>query len=518
MPEIVDQSLRKIARGSVIVFIGNGIGIILGFIGRIVLVKYITQEEYGIFSLALVIFNFLVLFPLFGLCSSSTRQIAFYRGNGNELKVKAIILASLRFAAVSSVLMSFLLFFMSDFVAVAIFHNPSLSMPLRIISLAIPCFVLIEILTSIFRAFDRAEPGMLFQSILKSFLFIALLAAVILLSLPFIGVIYAFVASIVITFLAFAVYTIKNNLITLSGIRSSFISPEGKELLLFSIPLFAHSVLDSMILWLDTVAIGFFKMSADVGLYNAALPLANMLLNLLTAASFLYVPVISRLYARNQIEEIKRSYIVINKWIFAATLPIFLIFVLFPEASLNIVFGTRYSGAATSLQILAFGFFIHNILAFSGYTLLGIGDTKFLMFSGIIAVIISIVLNIILVPILGIVGAATATAAARIGMGFLWLIRFYNLYKSMPFTRNYLKPALCSIAIALLIYLLVKNILHPVPYWMIPVLFLGFIGIYGLSMLFTRSFDKEDIMMLDTLGEKLGLNLETVKKIFRKFS
>ena len=55
MSEIVNQSLQKIAKGTGIIFIGTIIGMFLGFVGRVIVVRYITQSEYGIFSLALVL-------------------------------------------------------------------------------------------------------------------------------------------------------------------------------------------------------------------------------------------------------------------------------------------------------------------------------------------------------------------------------------------------------------------------------------------------------------------------------
>ena len=51
MSEIVNQSLQKIAKGTGIIFIGTMIGMLLGFIGRVILVRYITQTEYGIYCL-----------------------------------------------------------------------------------------------------------------------------------------------------------------------------------------------------------------------------------------------------------------------------------------------------------------------------------------------------------------------------------------------------------------------------------------------------------------------------------
>jgi hypothetical protein len=62
MTEIVNQSLQKtflqaktftknayaIAKGTGIIFIGTIIGMLLGF-GRVIIVRYITQTEYGIY-------------------------------------------------------------------------------------------------------------------------------------------------------------------------------------------------------------------------------------------------------------------------------------------------------------------------------------------------------------------------------------------------------------------------------------------------------------------------------------
>ena len=51
MSEIVNQSLQKIAKGTGIFFVGTIIGMLLGFIGRVILVRYIIQTEYGIYCL-----------------------------------------------------------------------------------------------------------------------------------------------------------------------------------------------------------------------------------------------------------------------------------------------------------------------------------------------------------------------------------------------------------------------------------------------------------------------------------
>ncbi len=84
MSEIVNQSLQKIAKGTGIIFIGTMIGMLLGFVGRIIIVRYTTQTEYGIYSLALVIISIFATISTLGLPEGSTRYIEYFRGKNEE--------------------------------------------------------------------------------------------------------------------------------------------------------------------------------------------------------------------------------------------------------------------------------------------------------------------------------------------------------------------------------------------------------------------------------------------------
>jgi O-antigen/teichoic acid export membrane protein len=518
MSEIVDESLRKITKGAILVLVGTTVGILLGMVSRIIVARYLTQGEYGIYSLALVILNVVIVLSAGGLQVASPRQIAFYRGKNDALKVRGIVVSSLQIAVILGVFFSLVLFFASDLISTRLFHSPELSTPLRVFCIAIPFFVLIHIFTAIFRGFDRAEPGVYFRDISRNVLFTLLLVAVVLLGLPFMGVVYTFVASILLTCIAFAIYAIRKPPLTLKDEGSvSIVDPVGKELLLFSLPLFAAAMLANATTWIDTLMLGYFMVPDDVGLYNAALPLIQFLSVVSAAFTFLYVPLMSKLYAKDQMDEIKRSYAIVTKWIFVATLPVFLIFVLFPEATLNILFGSRYIDAAFALQILSVGFFLLAAFGPTGNTLIALGKIRFIMWSTLAAMIINIILNIVLIPPLGIVGAAIATASSVVFLTFSWAARLYSLYKMHPFTKNYLKPAIASVVLVFIIYAIVKNLVSVIPFWLLPLLLILFLGAYTLSVLLTRSFDKEDIMILLTLEARLGINLTPIKRILKRF-
>jgi len=209
MSEIVNQSLQKITKGTGIVFFGTIIGIGLGVIVRVLLARFFTQSEYGIYSLALVLLSIFVVISTLGLHEGATRQISYYRSRKDMSKVQGVITSAVQIALIASIFLSVILFFTSGIISTEIFHEPRLTIPLKIISIAIPFLVLIQMLTYIFRGFDEVKPLVYFQNILRSGLFLLLLVPVILLGLPFFNVIYALLASYILTFIAFAAYTTK---------------------------------------------------------------------------------------------------------------------------------------------------------------------------------------------------------------------------------------------------------------------------------------------------------------------
>ena len=451
-----------------------------------------------------------------GLQSGVTRQIAFFRGKKDSEKVSGIVKSSIQIALIASLFSSIFLFFLSDIISVKAFHSPELSTPLKIFAVAIPFSVLIVIFTSIFQGFDRVEPNVYFQNILRNVLLLLLLGIVILFGLSFIDVVYAYLASIALTCIAFAVYAAKKLPGSVKEENANAHSLR-KELLLFSLPLLAITMLGMIMHWTDTLMLGYFKTPDVVGLYNVALPLANLIPVVLTSMNFLYVPIGSQLYSQNLMDELRRNYAILTKWMFALTLPLFLIILLFPESVLNILFGPRYIQASIALQILALGMFIHTFLGPNGVTLIITGKTRFSMWTSLIGAIMNIALNILLIPTLGIVGAAIASAASLAVINLLKSTGLYLLFRIHPFTKNYIKPILASVLLVFVIFTFVKSMFDVIPFWLLLMLLMLFLGAYGLSILVTKSFDKEDITMLLAIEERLGVDLTSIKNILKRF-
>jgi len=511
------SSLEKIAAGTGLVFIGSIAGLGLAFLGRVLVARFFTQAEFGIYSLGYTILWVCFTVSLIGLHEGTARQIAYYRGKDEPFKVKEVALFSIRTVLATSLLLLIVLFFVSDILSVNLFHEPTLATPLKILAFTIPGMALMEILVAIFRGFNQVKEKVFFQDILRNVLFPLFLLPVIYISLPFIGAIYAFTASIVVAYLVLAIYSLKKAPIPLRGSGIPFTrNPLGKELLLLSLPLLGVYFLNQIIGWTDTLMLGFFKTSDYVGLYNAAIPLARLTSIGMVAISVIYIPVTANFFSKNLMPEIRKNYEILTKWILFFTLPLVILVGFFPEAILQFIFGQQYVSASPALRILVLGFATSVVLGPCGQTLLSMGRTNMLMVPLLVGAGLNIVLNALLIPPLGIVGAAMASAISIALAMLIQLAYLYKVAKIHPFYRNYWKPLLPLGITVGLAYFLTREV--AVTFWMLPVIGVMLYIIYLIFIFGTKSIDKEDIMLVAQVESKTGLNLSPIKRALGRYS
>jgi O-antigen/teichoic acid export membrane protein len=516
MSQALNDSLVRITKGTGIGFIGSLAALFFAFIGRVLVARHVTAGDYGVYSLAVVILYICAIVANLGLQQGATRSIAYARGKNDSERVQKLIPASVQIGLLAGISLGIIIFLTSDTIASKVFHDAALGFPLKILAIGIPFFTLMHVFVSIFRGFGDVKPMVYFRDILRPLLFPLLLLPIIFLNLAFTDIYYAYLASYVISCAALIVYTVKRLPFPVGFRTKLSANPAARGLLLFSLPLLGVAVLHLVISWTDTLMLGGLKSSTDVGLYNAAYPLAGFILSPLGAMLLIYMPVASELYAQGSIPEMKRNFSILTKWLCSATLPLFLILFLFPETVLGFLFGASYVPAATALRILSVGFIISNFLGPNGATLVAMGEVRFVMWTTLAAAVVNVGLNIVLIPPLGIEGAAIASLASIICNNLMGVWKLYSLTRAQPLSKNLLKPTLTSLALVFLFQFIFGNLVTVV-WWMLPLLFILYYGIYGLAILLTRSFDKEDIAMLLAMEKRARVNLSFVKRILGRF-
>ncbi|MCK4348892.1 MAG: hypothetical protein KAW47_09780, partial [Thermoplasmatales archaeon] len=96
--------------------------------------------------------------------------------------------------------------------------------------------------------------------------------------------------------------------------------------------------------------------------------------------------------------------------------------------------------------------------------------------------------------------------------------QIFRIHRIHPFARNYLKPIVTSVVLVSLIYVIVKVFWCPtITLVMLVALGILFFALYGLSILITKSFDPEDIVMLLELEKVTGIDVSWIKRMLKRF-
>jgi len=531
----LSASLQQILRGSGITFIGSLTGLLLAFVSRLLVARFGTETEYGIYVLGLSIVSICALVATLGLTSGVSRNIAAAQAKGESWKVREFVFASLAIVAAAGTLLAGGLFLSAGFISNTVFHQRELALPLQIFAVAIPFFALLNLGLAIFQGFRRVTQMTFFQNVVFNAVFIAFLAGALYLRIPFVSVFFAYLASLVVTLVCLALYgkrTLSASLTRTSNHSEKLFTSATAYLVKFSLPLLVAAALETLGLWIDTLMLGGLRSATEVGIYNAALPLSLLVSTPLSAAAYIYIPVISGLYAQNQRKAISRNLVIMTKWICLITMPIAFTLFLFPDVIISLTFGSKYAAAADALRILSFGLFLLTTSGLVMDTLLAFGHSRFLMASAFLMLTVDVILDVLLIPLFSIEGAAVADVCALACWQLVNCLKLYSLSGLHPFSRNLLKPLAVVVgALAVFHYALrsalnvgTLDILHgvstnvfQVTYLALPLFFVFFLALYILAVLLTRSLDEEDLQLITTIETRTGVNLVPLKRIIEHF-
>ena len=506
----VNSALQRVARGTGIVFFGGIIGTFLGFLYRTIIARHFERAQYGTFNLALTLLSVALIVALIGFPTGLPREISRYRKEAPQ-EIRFLISTALLIGISASTLMVVVYFFLAPWFS-QVLNDPYLSHALRWISPALPFMALSAILIAISRGFDRVRENFYYQRLLSPLLYLLVTIVVV-----FGGFDFRFL---------FAGYVVVQAVVAVLLLRELkkigllefglFLKRDlAAKLVLFSVPLMLTGILEYVMGWTDTLMLGHYFNSDIVGLYNSASPLARFIPIFLASAGFLFMPIATGFYTEGKLDELRRIYVIVTRWVFLPTFPLFLLLMVFPEATITGLFGAKYSAAAPALQILALGFVFHTILGLNGMSLVVIGQPNKNLMGNVFAATTNVVLNVLLIPPYGIEGAALATAVSYVVANLFrsgWLYRETGIH---PFGRSYTVQLVAATATALALKVLAPEGVNI--FMAILLVALSFM-VYLVVVLLLRTVEPEDVALLRAVGQRLGWNLEPLARILERFS
>jgi len=512
--DYLDESLKKIAKGVGFGFVGAISGRIFGFFTRIILARFLGADFYGLLNLGLAGYSITTVFASLGIGSGVVRYISYFKGKEERSKIKGVIISALKINIPIALLFSALLYLCSDWLSIHVFHNVILSPILKIFSVAIPFSVSAGIFTSAMIGFQDLRYKVYVHDMSENAVRLILIAILLFLGFGIFGAVWGWVIAVMFTpFLAF--FFLEKRFFPILKIKSEAV-PMGKELLSFSWPLLLVGFLGLILEWTDTLMLGYFTTSSEVGIYNTALPTARILQTIPSIFAVIFMPVISELYAIRKFDEIKRVYSAVTKWILSLAIPIFMLFALFPSSVIRLIFGVGYTAGSSVLVILSLGYMFSSLFGLTAPMLEAYGRTRAIMSCTFFGAMINIILNWCLIPIYGINGAALATSLSFAIISMLQFSFVYKIAEIQPFRLNHLKTVFLSTFSILVVYCITNYVISP-SFPVLVVMFFIYLFFYLFLLLLFKGFGEEDLVIMKAIDQKLGTKTDLPRKIIKRF-
>ena len=89
--EKINNHLTLLAKSSIIVFIGIFLSKLFTYLYKIIVGRYYGPEEYGVFSIAIMILGIFIAFASLGLSDGLNRFLPMFIANGEKRNVSYLI-------------------------------------------------------------------------------------------------------------------------------------------------------------------------------------------------------------------------------------------------------------------------------------------------------------------------------------------------------------------------------------------------------------------------------------------
>lgn len=456
------------------VFASSIFVLMLHFFQKPIMARFLGPDGLGLFTMVTMIAGIIGLIAGLGINGAVVKYGAEYKDD--KKKLHAVVssgLITMIFFGVSS---SIVFFILSDTLA-SMFNMPPLSVLLKIYSFVFPFSLTFGIILSLFNGLREMKyysfiitlNGVLLFLFILTFLFLGF------------GVKGALAGTILAEIMAMCIAAIimkKFVHFTISNYKKY-----TKKLILFGIRLQGVQSINLIYTQVDIFLIGYFLTATEVGYYAAAVSLSRFFWRVPQSMQMVTYPATSEYWSKGEHESLSKMIDKSMKYSACILLITGLGVWFFAKDIVTFLFGDEFIYAVLPLQILLIGTVINGATSRSiGGSLAGAGRPGLGLIKASVTATVNVLLNLLLIPRFGIVGAAVATAislALASGLGiflivrtlhvkidFKWLVKAFGIgfvsiliYANLSWVNQYiLGCAILSVCILLILkFLLTKE-------------------------------------------------------------
>lgn len=431
------NTIQNIAKNVSVLGISSIATSLLGFFLLIYIARYLGEVEYGKYCFALSFTALFMIFSNIGINNLIIREIARNKEQISEYLTNVLLI---RF------LLSFLAF------GLVVISINLLNYP-RDITYAVYFFGIYNILSwleltfrSIFQAFEKLEYDAIVLIVGKIILLILSLFAIYQ-DFDLIKLAYVFILSSALSLTLSAVLL----LIKIAVPKPKIDFTLWKVLLIGSIPFSINILFSVLFFQIDTVMLSILKDNTSVGIYSAAynpLLALGVIPSVFIAAIY---PVMSRFFvsSKNSLDILAE---LASKYMAIIGFPASIICFVLADQFIELFYADQFSASIASFQILAFFIPLRWVSVVTGTFLTSINKQGYRTLCIGVSAFLNIILNAVMIPRLGYIGASIATVLSEVFLYFI-IIYFINKdYRVLKLHRHFTKPIVASLVMGVFIF------------------------------------------------------------------
>lgn len=442
----------ELGKKSAFVFVFNIISQFVNFISVIVIARVLKSEVYGQYIYITSFLSFFSIIPNLGLDKGLISFLS--RNEFTNREKKSFLSYSILLTTVLGLIVVFITYLANDIIVERLLNKSDNMMLFNILLPTIVLSIISSKLSTSLKAIRKIKAVTFMESAFNPIIKIIILCYIVFVLKN--NTYYSLVISnYIVVILSIIYYFYKLYKFDLIGKIQK--DCKNFDIVKYSAPLLFTSIGIILSQNVDKYMIGYFIGEESVAIYRIALQFGTISSIALMSVNTIFSPMISNLFYDNKIDELKSMYILTTKWVTVFNMMVFGMIIVFSKDIMRIA-GDDFVKGGNVLIIVAIGQVINSIVGSVGNINSMTGKPKYELFSSSVAMISNIILNVLLIPIYGVNGAAVATACSIAIENILNFKLMYNRFKFNPYNKYYFILALITILSSTMIFFISRFI------------------------------------------------------------
>ena len=501
-PDPDAERTATLAKQGSITFAGDVIKKLFGFLIVAVMTRLVSPGVYGLFILAVSLVLLVQTLAGLGLPKAVDYFVPQHLDSDDGASARGVIYTAGGIVFVSSTLVAGALIAIRWQVA-NLFDEPALAFALLLLAVTFPMLAIYNVLLASFNAIKRLKYRVYMRDFVRPTVRLLVTAGLLLTGFGLIGIVGGYIVGLFTATVVGAFLLSRNAPQLLYG---PVTAAAPRPMLSYAMPLAVAGLIYVILGQIDYFIIGLFGTAEGVGIYRVGYMLAANLLIVFTAVSPVFKPLIAEVKGDDR--RVTRQYRTATRWVAGLTLPLAITLSLGASAYLSLIFTPQYTAASLAVVILAVGYLINVTCGGpDGALLQGLGHSRLVFLNTSLLLGINALGSAVLVPRLGITGAAIGTATALVVAGLAAISEVYLVRGIHPLTYSLGKIFLSAIPAAAVGGVVV---LFLPPLAVAVVLPLTVFAVYGGSIVATGALTDADVAFAAQFGPTAEEVVETV--------